>query len=356
MPITHEDARTLREAAPEAEALGRLAPAQLALIERRGWFRLLVPRGLGGAELALPQAVRLQEAIAEADGSCGWVVTLCAGAGWFAGFLSPVLAREVVATPGLCLAGSGAATGVAERTADGWRIKGRWAHATGAPHATHFTFNAVLHEDGRALRDASGAPRVRAFIVPAAGVRVLPSWQAIGLRASASQGFEIRGLTVPDARAFDIDPAAATQPGALYRFPFGALAYATLAANLGGMARGFLRLATPLVLDRPVGPAREPLGARPGVRAQLEAAGQALDAARGRCLELLDAAWDRIERSGTPVDEETLRDAALAWARSAREAVDDIYPLCGLAAADPRTALNRAWRDLHTGTQHALLL
>jgi hypothetical protein len=66
------------------------------------------------------------KSIAKADGSCGWVAMLCAGAGWFAGFLPPTLAREVVATPRMCLAGSGAATAVAERTADGWRINGRW--------------------------------------------------------------------------------------------------------------------------------------------------------------------------------------------------------------------------------------
>jgi hypothetical protein len=113
---------------------------------------------------------------------------------------------------------------------------------------------------------------------------------------------------VPDTHAFDIDPAAATQPGALYRFPFDALAYATLAANLGGMARGFLRLATPLVLERPVGPTRQPLGAR------------------GRCLELLDAAWSWVERNSGRIDKKPLRDAALAWARTAREAVDGVYP------------------------------
>ena len=356
MPMTDEDAHSLREAAPAAEALGRLAPTQLALIEHRGWFRPLAPRALGGAQMSLPQAVRLEEAIAEADGSCGWVVTLCAGAGWFAGFLPPALAREVVATPGMCLAGSGAPTGVAERTGDGWRITGRWGHATGAPHATHMTFNAVLHEHGQPLRGACGAPRVRAFIVPAASVQVLPTWQAIGLRASASHAFEIRDLVVPDTHAFDINPAAATQSGALYRFPFDALAYVTLAANLGGMARGFLRLATPMVLERPVGPTQQPPGARLHVRAHLHSSLQQLEGARSRCLELLDAAWGQVERDGCSVDEKPLRDAALAWVRTAREAVDGVYPLCGLAAADPRTTLNRTWRDLHTATQHAMLL
>jgi hypothetical protein len=61
----------------------------------------------------------------------------------------------------------------------------------------------------------------------------------------------------PDAAALYLYPTAATQPGALYRFPFDALAYVALAVNLGGMARGFLRLATPMVLEHPVGPTRQ---------------------------------------------------------------------------------------------------
>jgi hypothetical protein len=140
-------------------------------------------------------------------------------------------------------------------------------------------------------------------------VQVLPTWAAIGLRASASHAFEIHDLVVPDTHAFDIDPAAATQPGALYRFPFDALAYVTLAASLGGMARGFLRLATPLVLERPVGPSRQPLGTRLQVRAQLQSSVQQLDGPRGWCLELLDEAWSRLERDGCSVDEKPLHDA-----------------------------------------------
>ena len=36
--------------------------------------------------------------------------------------------------------------------------------------------------------------------------------------------------------------------------------------------------------------------------------------------------------------------------------MDGVYPLCGLSVADPRTDINRALRDLHTATQHAMLL
>ena len=85
-----------------------------------------------------------------------WPVPRSPWAGWFAGFLDPDLARAILATPRVCLAGSGAPTGTAEREGEGWRIDGQWEYASGAPMATHFTFNAVLHEGGAPLLDALG--------------------------------------------------------------------------------------------------------------------------------------------------------------------------------------------------------
>ena len=243
---------------------------------------------------------------------------MCAGAGWFAGFLPRGLGRDVMRTPGVCLAGSGAVGGEAVREGDGWRIRGTWAHATGAPHATHFTLNVQVEG------------RVRSFLVPARDVQVQDTWRSIGLRASASHAFRIEGAWVPADHAFDIHPANATHDGPLYRFPFASLAYVTLAANVGGMARHFFALASK----------------------DFDTA--AHDDARDRFFAALDEAWAKAER-GEPVDEEGLRLVSLAWAQQARETVDRLYPHCGLAAADPRTPINRVWRDLHTATQHALL-
>jgi alkylation response protein AidB-like acyl-CoA dehydrogenase len=231
------DLARLRRHAAAADAAGWLQPAQQAVIHRRGWLRLLAPRAAGGAEWPLPRMVRLEEAVAAADGSCGWVVTLCAGAGWFAGFLPPALAREVIGTRRVCVAGSGAPSGFADREGDGWRLGGRWSHASGAPMATHFTLNAVLRERGEVLADDAGAPRIRAFVVPAAGVSPLPGWFATGMRASGSHAYALHGVRVADDHGFVIDPAAATAGGPLYRFAFLSLAWVTLAANLAGMAR-----------------------------------------------------------------------------------------------------------------------
>ncbi|QEC71478.1 hypothetical protein FSB73_07145 [Arachidicoccus ginsenosidivorans] len=58
--------------------------------------------------------MRFEEAIGWAEGSAGWVFTLCSGAGWFAGYIDPAIARTIFKPKKACLAGSGAVGGTAK--------------------------------------------------------------------------------------------------------------------------------------------------------------------------------------------------------------------------------------------------
>jgi alkylation response protein AidB-like acyl-CoA dehydrogenase len=358
--FSEHDAAAIAEYAPEADREGWLHPSQQALIHERGWLRMLAPRAVGGGEAALPEVVRLEEAIARVDGSMGWTVTLCAGAGWFAGFLAPRLAREILATPNVCLAGSGAPTGYADREGEGWRISGLWDYASGAPMATHFTFNAVLRQDGQALLDLEGQPRIQAFVVPAALVEMVPGWRSIGLRATASHAYRVSAQWVHAEHGFAIDPARACSDGALYRFPFLAFALVTLAANVAGMAHHFVELAAECIVHRRnrFGGQGEPLIEVPAVRAVLDSASAALDDVRGRFYARLDATWVQVEEGASVSDEEAAQMQALSmeWVNASRRAVDTLYPYCGLYAARDDAPINRVWRDFHTASQHALLM
>lgn len=356
--LSDADAHCLHVHAAAAEHAGFLQQEQRALIHQRAWLTMLAPKACGGAELALPDVVRLEEALAAVDGSSAWVVTLCAGAGWFAGFLTPAFAREILGTPQLCIAGSGGPTGFADVEGDGFRLTGQWDYASGAPMATHFTLNAVLREHGLILKNELGAPRIRAFIVPAANVTMLPSWKSIGLAATASHSYAIDGQWVGKEHAFDIDAAHATASGPLYRFPFMGLAFVTLSANLAGMASHFLRLARPLIEQRRHARTGLPLKDCPHVMDELAGYEHEIEGARTHFYAQLDAAW-AIVVVGTPVSEEqaaALQCASLALANLARRAVDALYPYCGLQAAREGTDINRVWRDLHTATQHSLFL
>ena len=85
----------VRKEAPLAERQGRLTGPQLSLIREKEWFRLLIPASIGGKEYALPELLKVIELASWADGSFGWELALCGGAGFFAGFVEESVAKEI---------------------------------------------------------------------------------------------------------------------------------------------------------------------------------------------------------------------------------------------------------------------
>ena len=137
---------------------------QLEIIYKQKWFKLLVPEVYSGRQVTLPELVRLQEAISWADGSTGWVVTLCSGAGWFGGFIDPEISQQIFNSNTVCLAGSGAVGGTAEITPGGYLVNGTWKYASGAHHASHITANCSVIKNGEPVLTDSGEPLVLPFI------------------------------------------------------------------------------------------------------------------------------------------------------------------------------------------------
>ncbi|HEY6899993.1 MAG TPA: acyl-CoA dehydrogenase [Puia sp.] len=324
----------LRSVAGAAE-LGRdLHPDQLAVIYEQGWFRILLPE----KPLSLPELVRLEESVAWADGSVGWVVTLCSGAGWFAGFFPAGVHSDIFTDMQVCIAGSGAHSGEAVTVPGGYRVRGRWDYASGALHATAFTANCVV--DGGA---------VRPFLFRRPEVTIDRNWDTVGLIASGSHAFEVRDVVVPEDRCFVIDASHAKVSAPIYRYPFLQLAEATLAANLSGMAVHFLDCCVSFFEERIQKRSFSEVVAVE-LRGVVEEAIKGLDEKRAGFYRVLDESW----RDGSELA--AVSKMARELAVTAREVVDQLYPYGGLGAARPQSEINRVWRDLHTASQHNLLV
>jgi hypothetical protein len=178
------------------------------------------------------------------------------------------------------------------------------------------------------------------------------------MRASASHSYRIDGQWLHRDHGFTISAATATADGPLYRFPFYSLAFVTLAANMAGMAAHFMQLARPAISRRKHSMTGLPLLEAPGVAALLHAKEQAVAAARDHFYAVLDAAWALVA-AGAQLDGggmAGLQGASLALVAVSRQAVDELYPYCGLYAASEASDMNRVWRDFHTASQHSLLL
>jgi alkylation response protein AidB-like acyl-CoA dehydrogenase len=354
--IDEQDVKIIRDAAAKAEKLAMLHPDQLAVVYRQNWFKLLVPQIYGGQQVSLPYLVRLQEAISWTDGSTGWVVTLCSGAGWFGGFLATEIALETFNTPVVCLAGSGAPGGIAAITPTGYRVNGTWKYASGANHATHITANCIIEKDGKPVIDDNGEPLILPFIFNKKDVTILPAWKYIGMVATGSDAFEINDKEVPVSHQFKIDPEAVVVDQPLYRYPFLQLAEATLAVNLSGIAIHFMDLCEN-IFDQKAKQLRFNNEHKAFLTNELAAVKIELNQVRALFFEAVGDSWNSLQNPADIPDNQikAVSDTSRKLAQLARESVDRLYPLCGLIAASTETEINRAWRDLHTASQHALL-
>ncbi|MDN3582334.1 acyl-CoA dehydrogenase [Mucilaginibacter flavus] len=345
--------KTIRDTAAEAEQLGALHPDQLALVYEQGWFKFLVPQAYSGLQLALPDMVRLEESLAWANGSLGWVVTLCSGAGWFGGFLSPGIANQLLNNTHLCLAGSGASTGTATITDGGYIINGTWKYASGAHHATHITANCIIKNGNETVLNADGTELILPFIFEKKDVQVFPAWKYIGMVATGSDAYKVTNLFVEADRCFKIDPEFTVVDEPLYRYPFLQLAEATLAANISGMAVHFLDLCASIFEEKQLAK-RFSADQKKFTKQLLADAKHLLNQTREDFYQAVDASW----QSGLTQPAGHLHEVSQTsrnLAKTARECVDRLYPYCGLQAASPDTEINQVWRDLHTASQHALL-
>jgi len=348
--------KTIRDSAFKAERLGKIPPDQLAIIYEQKWFKLLVPAVYSGLEKSIPELVRLEESISWANGSLGWVVTLCCGAGWFGGFIDEEKAAEIFGSMNLCLAGSGAATGEATITPNGYKISGKWKYASGAHHATHFTANCIIKNGDEVVLNEGGSPLILPFIFDAKTVNILPAWKYTGMVATGSDAFEVQDIELSTLHCFKIDPNAAIVKTALYQYPFLQLAEATLAANISGMAIHFMDLCAAIFAEKQeqinLSSLQKNLLNELLVKQENE-----LGKIRKSFYSAVDNSWVKLKQQGFPDDAtmESVSKTSRSLAKTARECVDQLYPYCGLIAANTESEINQVWRDIHTASQHSLL-
>jgi len=351
-------AESIRHLAGEAEQSGRLHPGQLSIIYEQKWFNLFVPKIYNGLQLSLPEALQIEEGLAWVDGSTGWTVTLCSGANWFIGFLQPAIAKIIFNMDTVCLAGSGRPSGTANIIEDGYEITGYWNYASGAAHATAFTANCIIEKNGVITQNKDGNPMIQSFLFLREEVILHEDWNCIGMIATSSHSFEVKQLRVAENRCFVIDNNYAVLDHPIYQYPFLQFAEATLAVNSLGMATRFIDLCETQFAERTTNK-NYPLEEINDIRGQyLEEARNELREIRQSFYSVIQHSWEEcMQNKAIPL--EILKEVSKKskeLAATARKVVDTLYPYCGLIAAKKDSEINRVWRNLHTASQHPLLL
>lgn len=331
--LLEEERRWLRKSASRWAELDVIPEDVYRWLVRRRFFKLFVPKAFGGVESSLGEAVRLYEALAEADGSVAWLVQIGAGGGFFVPSLAPEVAARLFTPEDAVIAGSGAPTGQAWRGAGGYRVRGCWRYASGAQYATLFTAHAVVQ----------GTGEVRAFAFFPEQVCLDRDWRAMGMRATSTWSFRVEDVFVPEELSFVVGEQRWDPGLAVYRLPFELFATASIGAVALGLARAWFR--TVQHCDH-LGTVWQELRQRQSL---LEFAaslfwGAVDEAARA-------AEMGALERTRAHRLEWLMREAL----QMVRRLLVEVLPVAGMTVVVERESLGRITRDFLTVCQHRAL-
>lgn len=356
--ITDEAARqsaALRGLGEEIERERRLPVRFVSSFDAAGFFRLCLPRSLGGPELPLTELVRVVETLAAGDASAAWCAMIASTTSALAAWLDPAEARAIFAAPGAVTGGVFAPNGRARRVEGGFTVSGRWSFGSGCQHATSLLGGAIVTDESGPERTATGRPDIRLCFFPAAEIEIIDTWHVSGLMGSGSHDIAVRDCFVPAARAVSLLSDAPREAGVLYRFPvFGMLAVGVASVALGIARRAIDELRT-LAAKKTPALTLKPLAERATAQVAVAEAEGSLGGARDHLLATVDAVAARVA-AGQAIelgDRARVRVAATSAVRGAAHAVDAMYELGGGSSIYSSSPLQRCFRDVHVVTQHA---
>ena len=145
-------APALAASAKEIDERRELPAAIVDRLVEGGFFRLLLPRSLGGAELLPADYVPIIEAVARIDASTAWCLNQNSGCSMTAAYLSPEVAHDIFGPPRGILAW-GPGPGEARVVDGGYNVTAQWSFASGSHHASWLGCHVPVIE-------ANGQPRL----------------------------------------------------------------------------------------------------------------------------------------------------------------------------------------------------
>ena len=261
-------ARQIAPRAAVSDREGTLPVESYRDLVAAGYQALTVPAACGGRGASMLEFVLCQNALARGDEATALGINMhlmsvanASQRGHWPEALYERVMREVV-TEGALLnaaaaepemgspAGGGRPRTTATKVAGGWRIAGHKTFTSLSPALRYFIVLATIG-------DTPDGVEVGQFLVRHdAGVRIVPTWDVMGMRATASDDIILDDAFVPDSdlvsRRLLGAPAPSAPGGAYFALGVGAV-YLAIGEQARDFAVAFARERAPTGLGRPIG-------------------------------------------------------------------------------------------------------
>jgi len=320
-----------------------------------GLFRLLLEKRFDGAEVRPSDFSKIIEEVAKHDASTAWCLCQANGCSMTASFLDDDVANEIWGNDpkGVLAWGPGKSEAVPE--GDGFRVNAKCAFASGGRHATWIgTHSTIIDENGEPMLSETGGRAVRTMLIPVEEIAWEDIWHVVGLRGTASDGYEIKDHYVPyEHTVHRDDPKEKRTDAPLYLFRQTNLYASGFSGVAMGIAQSMLDAFSELALTKTPRRQTNPLSQNAVVQFEFARASIRLNAARSFLRSELDDIWAAVCATGelTVKQRMRIRLATTHGIHEAKAAADTVYDAAGATAIFQNGPYERRFRDLHTVTQ-----
>jgi alkylation response protein AidB-like acyl-CoA dehydrogenase len=341
-------------AADEIERSQTIPEPLLTRIHGARLARMLLPRSVGGDQVDPWIYLQAIEEIARHDASVGWNLFVANSSALIAPFIPLETARTIYADPRTIISWGPPNQHTARAVPGGYRVSGEWHFASGSRQANWMGAHCqIIEPDGSVRLNRFGRPTVRTLLFRKEHTQPIENWNTIGLRGTASEGYRVADLFVPEAYSGTReDPWLRRDAGPLYAFTMQGLYAVGVSAVAFGIARAMLDAFIALAAEKvPRGLQR--LADSPVVQAGVARREATLGAARSWLVDILkDVAAGADEVA--PIDLNARVRVRLGCAHAiqvAAEVADYVYKAAGTSAIFLDTPFERRFRDMHTVSQ-----
>jgi alkylation response protein AidB-like acyl-CoA dehydrogenase len=340
----------------EIEREQRLPKTVVEAFHAAGFYKMVMPRSLGGLQVDPLTYTRVVEVLSESSGSLGWnvannsiaqLVTL----GLTDDGIAEVYAQGVdTVVAGTAVMGGGTAVPVD----GGYRVTGRWPFGTGCQESAWML--ASFQIEGRPGFWRGVFARSEVSLVEG-------SWDVLGMRATGSFDWTVENLFVPERRTMihagvPLDNQWARWPGITYALPAQAWVGPHHSSVITGIARAGIGALIELASEKTPRGRTGRLCDNPQVQEAVGKADTILNAGRAYRSAVITELWNTVAsgRETTLQQRARSRLAAAHAADSAREAMDLMYRHGGSTSYRRDSRIAECWRDLQVVGQAVTLL
>ncbi len=354
--------RAMTEAeAPRCEERRTMTDEVVRALWESGLMTWSNPAEAGGVEPTFAELIETWIELAWQDGSLGWIgIANLPSAAAAAAYLPDEGFAEVFTGHGnhTTVGGQFFPNGMGETVEGGYRITGAWNFGSGTGHSEYVAAGFIPTVDGEMALGEDGMPPLLVAIIPREEIVFADGWHVQGLKGTGSYDYNVSDLFVPASRTFPLftrDPQRGS--AAIYKMGLIPITAAGHAAWALGVAKSMIDDVTEIAATKVRMGDEASLANRASFQRGLSHHLSMWRAARLLVIDAFGTAEAEVAGGAemSPELRADLRIAATYATEASREIVEWAHLAAGTSAIREGNRIERAFRDMYTGTQHVFI-